>query len=148
MRRMNDVMLLGRFSNNQVWFKNYTSLDKPVVEETLSSALEGLPRGQALAFVEGRWVWVSVTRAVTGAWQVEAAKINTGASGYLALVDHIDSGQAGNRVAVAAADLDVDGSAEAVVATLRASREDIDLSVLDSFIFKPHHARDQRLAAL
>lgn len=51
-------------------------------------------------------------------------------SGYLNL-GHADSGQATNRVAVAAADLDVDGSAEVVVATLHANRSDIDLSVLE-----------------
>jgi len=87
MRRMNDIMLLGRYSDNQVWSKNYTSLDNPVVEETLSPALEGLPRGQTLVFVEGRWVWVSVTRQVAGMWQVEAREISTGVSGYLDLVD-------------------------------------------------------------
>ena len=137
MRRMNDIMLLGRYSDNQVWSKNYTSLDNPVTEEILSPALEGLPRGQALAFVEGRWVWVSVTRGISGAWQVEAREISAGVTGYLGLVDHMDSGQAENRLAVAAADLDVDGSAEVVVATLRSNQSDIDLSVLDLSFLNP-----------
>jgi hypothetical protein len=55
-QRMNDVMLLGRYSNNQVWYKNYTNLDKPVTDEQLSSPLEGLPRAQTLAFVDGKWL--------------------------------------------------------------------------------------------
>jgi hypothetical protein len=70
-------------------------------------------------------------QAVGGIWRAEAREISTGVSGYLDLVDHVDSGQATNRVAVAAADLDVDGNAEVVVATLRSNQSDIDLSVLE-----------------
>jgi hypothetical protein len=130
-RHANDVMLLGRYDTDQVWYKNYTSLDKPVTDEALSSPLEGLPRAQTLAFVDGKWVWISVTRqAVSGTWQAEGREISTGITGYLDL-DHADSGQAANRVAVAAADLDVDGNAEVVVATLQSNQSDIDLSVLE-----------------
>jgi hypothetical protein len=130
-RRANDLMLLGRYNTGQVWYKHYTSLDKTVTDEALSSPLEGLPRAQTLAFVDGKWIWVSVTRqAVSGMWQAEAREISTGVTGYLDL-DHADSGQSINRVAVAASDLDVDGDAEVVVATLRSNQSDIDLSVLE-----------------
>jgi hypothetical protein len=136
-RRMNDVMLLGRHNNDQVWYKHYTSVDKPVTDVSLSSSLEGLPRAQTLVFADGKWVWVSLTRQViTGTWQVEAREISTGITGYLDL-GHADSAQSANRVAVDAADLDVDGNTRCrSYPTIE--QNNIDLSVLE-FRFGCHH---------
>lgn len=136
-RRMNDVMLLGRNSDNQVWSKNFTSLDKLVTDEALSAGLEGLPRGQVLALVEGKWVWVSVTReSGSGTWQVKARSLHSGVTASLDLA-HENSGQVENRLAVAAADLDVDGNTEVVVATLQSNQSTIDLSVLELSFLDP-----------
>ncbi len=130
-RRMNDIMVLGRYAaTDQVWYKHYTSLDKPLTQQEMSSSMEGLPRAQTLAFVDGKWIWVSLTRQAGGAWQVEARELSTGISTSLDL-EHANSGQAANRGAVAAADLDIDGNSEVVVATLQSNQSDIDLSVLE-----------------
>jgi hypothetical protein len=79
-RYMNDVMLLMRKDgNNGAWFKHYSNLDEPMTDRQLSTALEGHPRAQALAFVDGTTVWVAVTRdGSSGAWQVTAREISTG----------------------------------------------------------------------
>jgi len=131
-RFMNDVMVLGRkASGNGVWYKHYSKLDEPVTDQQISSALEGHPRAQALAFVDGTTLWASVTRdGGSGTWQVTAREISTGLSGYLEL-DHADSDQDTNRVSVAAADLDLDGDTELVVATLQLNLTKLDLSVLE-----------------
>lgn len=131
MRRVNDVLLIGRYDNNQAWSKHYTNLNKTVSDTALGTPREGSPRAQALAFVNGKGLWVSLTRQESsGAWQAEARQISTGDSASLAL-EHADSGQTTDRVSIATADLDVDGASEVVVATLQANHLNIDISVLE-----------------
>ena len=131
-RRMKDIMLLGRrAAQGQAWSKHYSSQDEAVTEQQLSGPTDGYPRTQAVVIVEGRTVWVTLLRdAGTGTWQVKAQEISTGILGTLNL-NHADSSQITNRASVAAADLEVDGSEEIVVATLQSNRTNIDLSLIE-----------------
>ncbi len=131
-RRMHDVMLLGLYNvGDQAWYKHYSSLDQAVTDDEVSTPLEGHPRAQVLSIVDGRTLWVSLTRDDgSGKWRALAREISTGISASLDL-NHADSGTATNRVAVAAADLDVDGSAEVVVATLQENPTNMDISILE-----------------
>jgi hypothetical protein len=131
-RHMHDFMVLGRSVGGSAWYKHYTNRDQPLVEEDLDSDMRGIPRAQALAKVDGKTVWVSVNRdGGDGTWRASAWEIAGQGTGYLELSDHGDSGGEVNRVSVAAADLDVDGDDEVVVATLRASQTELDVSVLE-----------------
>jgi hypothetical protein len=132
-RRMYDVMLLGRYAegDDQAWTKHYSSQGQAVSAPQLTAPVSGLPRAQSIVIAEGRTVWASLTRdAASGKWQVEARELSTSIQRMLEL-DHGDSGQATNRVAVAAADLDMDGSSEMIVATVQSNKTNIDLSVLE-----------------
>jgi hypothetical protein len=130
--RVNNMMILGRrVGSDQAWSKHYSNQDEAVTESQLSAPTGGYPRAQAVVFAEGRAVWVSVSRDTgTGIWQAKAQEISTGISDVLDL-NHEDSGQVTNRVFVASADLEVDGSHEVVVATLQSTRTNIDISVLE-----------------
>jgi hypothetical protein len=130
--KMNDIMLLGcRSAGPQAWSKHYSSEGEAVTESQLSGPTGGYPRAQAVVIVEGRTVWVTVMRdESTGTWQAKAQEVSTGIIATLDL-NHADSGQVTNRVSVAAADLEVDGSDEVVVATLQSNRTNIDLSLLE-----------------
>jgi hypothetical protein len=131
-RRMYDVMLLGRYAEqDQAWTKHYSSQGQAVSAPQLTAPVSGLPRAQSVVIAEGRTLWVSLNRnAGSGKWQVEARELSTSIQSSLEL-DHGDSGQVTNRVAVAAADLDMDGSSEMIVATVQSNKTNIDLSVLE-----------------
>ena len=131
-RHMHDFMVLGRSGGGSAWYQHYTGRDKPMVEGQVDTTFRGIPRAQALLKVDGKTVWVSVNRnSAGGTWMVGARELDSSVEGYLELSEHGDSGREEHRVSVAAADLDVDGDDEVIVATLRSSQTELDVSVLE-----------------
>jgi len=121
-RRMDDVMLLGRrLLPDDVWegvYKHYTSQDRSPSESPIGPSIisGGHPRGQALAWVDGETLWVGANEGETETWRADALKLSDGISESLTLPTH--SYYRSDAVSVAAGDLDFDGDDEVIVATL------------------------------
>jgi hypothetical protein len=128
-RRTDDIMVLGRREDGQGVYYHYTSQGWSALDSQIAPAanMYGYPRGQALAWVDGKVLWATANQGTAGAWKVDAMALGEGVLQSLALPAHPWAGWE-NRISLAAGDLDFDGDEEAVVATLAT---DLSISVLD-----------------
>ena len=127
--RPNDMMLLGWTQRGdgfgQVVSKHFTSQGKTPTETEIVPAGEtkGYPRGQTLARVGGKTLWVTAHEEDSPSpqyWQVDALDLGEDTPPEKLVLQEGDHLWSGNHADVftAAADLDFDGDEEAVVATL------------------------------
>jgi len=128
-RRPHDIMLVGSGPTSELTSKHYSADGRPLTAAP-DQVVYGLPRGQAMARVDGRTLGISVRRTDTGKWRLIAWDPANGSKAGQDL-NHADSGQTDGQVSVAAGDLDYDGDDEIVVATLNSSGEKIDISTVD-----------------
>ena len=118
-RRIGDVMLLGRDDSKFGVYKHYTSQGQPLSSsEVVPSGTEGYPRGQTLAWVDGKTFWVTANQAADAThWKVDAREIDGAATGSLVLSNHTFKASGGPYASLDAGDMDGDGNDEVVVAT-------------------------------
>lgn len=114
--RPHNLMLLGRSSDNYLFYRQYTNSGRAPTATTTSNPTYGVPRGQAIATVNGRTVWVSAWVA-SGVWNLAARDTATWAGPTMTLDDPVPAASTGN-VSLVTADLDRDGNDEVILGTL------------------------------
>lgn len=131
-RRMDDIMLFGiGWPLRDGFYQHFSAQDREFVERAVvpTAKMQGYPRGQALAWVDGETLWVGASQAAAETWQANVLGLNAGSAESLALPGHPWADRE-NRVSLATGDLDFDGDDEAIVATLAAAPT-LSLSVLE-----------------
>ncbi|MBE9472022.1 MAG: hypothetical protein IMY75_07965, partial [Chloroflexi bacterium] len=117
-RQMDDLMLLGRRTDGAGFYKHFTSLGQNLSESVVApgAAVSAHPGDQALAWVDGKTLWVGADQ-MTDTWKIEVLALTDGVTASLALPAHPWGGWTNGKSAMAAGDVDFDGDDEIVIAT-------------------------------
>jgi hypothetical protein len=131
-RQMDDLMLLGRKPGGGGFYKHFTALGQELSESVVApgAAVSAHPGDQALAWVDGKTLWVGADQ-VADTWQVEALALSDGVTASLVLTTHPWGGWTDGKSALAAGDVDFDGDDEIVIATATNTTPTFSISVLD-----------------
>jgi hypothetical protein len=127
--RPHNLMLLGYDSNRNVQYALYTNQGQAPSSTTTSNASYGVPRGQGIATVNGKSIWVSAYVGTDGAWYLEAKNAATWAGTRISLDSHASSDTSSGKLSVAVQDLNQDGNDEVIVGTLSADNTKVTLGV-------------------
>jgi hypothetical protein len=130
-RRMDDVMVIGRTSSGGAFSKHFTSQGQYLVQGTLMpSGIKGYPRGQALPWVDGTTLWADLHEDQgKNLWEMEVFDFNSSRSESLPLTSHPYSAQ--DLVSTAKGDLDFNGEDELVLATHSPGSNSAKISLLN-----------------
>ncbi len=127
--RPHNLMLLGYDSNKNVQYTLYTNQGQLPTSTTTSNASYGVPRGQGIATVNGKSIWVSAYIGTDGPWYLEAKNAATWAGIRIPLNYHSTSDTSSGKLSVAVQDLNQDGNDEVVVGTLNSKSNRVTLGV-------------------
>jgi uncharacterized repeat protein (TIGR01451 family) len=131
-RRPFDVMVVGRTSGSAVVSNHRTSQGRSVTKSTITNNWGGTERGQVVATVDGRTIWVSTYfRTSENKWVIVAKDTTRGWIGSAKYLDHAETDTNTGKVSAAAGDVDGDGDDEVVVATFNRLGRGIDISVIE-----------------
>ncbi len=126
--RPHDLTLVGRNSSNKLVSKRYTNQGQALTTTATNNPNYGVPRGQAVATVNGRTAWVSAWRASEGKWIIAARDTATWSGLSIFLDDAVPSTDT-DRVSLTTADLNQDGDDEIVLGTINANGTGFRLSI-------------------
>ena len=131
LRRMGDLMVLGRNTGGGGFYRHRTSQDRALVDSGIvPSGIKGYGRGQAIPWVEGDALWVTAHEDQSGAfWNVEAYSLNSQEDVAQTLYNHPYSAQ--DVISMAKGDLELDGNEEVIMASHSEASPSTDLSVVD-----------------
>ena len=127
--RPHNLMLLGYDSNKNVQYALYTNQGWVPTVTTTSNASYGVPRGQGIATVNGKSIWVSAYIGTDGPWYLEAKNAATWTGIRVPLNYHATSDTSSGKLSVAVQDLNQDGNDEVVVGTLSSDNTKVTLGV-------------------
>ena len=126
--RPHDLMLVGRNTSNEVVYKHYTNQGQALTATSAPIPNYGVLRGQAIATVNGRTVWVSGWRGTEGSWVIAARDTATWSGMHVFLDDPVPTYDT-DKVSLTTADLDQDGSDEIILGSLSEAATRVQLSV-------------------
>ena len=132
-RQPYDVMVIGREPDDEVISTHRTTQERTVNKYYQENGRYGLPRGQVVAMVNGKSIWVTLWRNMAGNWIMQASQTSLNWSIYSRQknLGHADSGRSNSMKSVAAADIDGDGDDEIIVATMNSAGTRVDISIVE-----------------